>query len=60
MCHDMLWSDHDVVACLDDFVCWESDCIFLDDLFNDCLGNARGVCGCCKGTAVAGNSPPPW
>lgn len=37
----MLWSNHNIVACLDDLSLWEADSIFLNDLLNHGLGYWR-------------------
>lgn len=41
MSHDVLWSNHNIVACLDDLSLWETDSIFLNDLLNHRLGYWR-------------------
>ena len=41
VCHDVLRTDHDIVAGLDRLACRMVDRIALDDLFDDRLGDAR-------------------
>ena len=38
----MVGGDCNVVAGLDEFVLWKADGVFLDDLFGEGLGDARG------------------
>lgn len=40
MGHDMLWANHDIVACFDNFAIGETNRVLLDNFFNDSLGNS--------------------
>ena len=38
VCHDVLWTYHDIVPCFDRFSFGKAYCILLNDLFDDGLG----------------------
>lgn len=43
MGHNMFWSNHDIVSSLDCLPFSKPDSIFLDDFFDDSLGDTRAV-----------------